>query len=76
MKYPIVLCFLFIFNFAYADELDENNGASEFYHQKLHGAEEAYLVQYEQVTYMAGKEGSKDKIEMSVSTYQLKDKDT
>jgi len=60
---------LLIVKLAFASELDENNGPSEYYHQKLHIAEEAYLVRYERITYTPsvsnGMYHSKDKVEIS-----------
>ncbi|MBQ4838486.1 hypothetical protein [Pseudoalteromonas luteoviolacea] len=69
MKYLKGFFLLVIINLAYAGELDENNGPSEYYHQKLHAAEEAYLVRYERVNYTPsvsnGIYHSKDKLEIS-----------
>lgn len=68
MKYLKVLFLLLFIKLVFAGELNENNGASEYYHQKLHIAEGAYLVRYERVTHTPGCSNpgrSKDKIEIS-----------
>jgi len=69
MKYLIIFISLLIIKLAFAGDLDENNGPSEYYHQMLHGAEEAYLVRYEHIAYTPGGSNglykSKDAIEIS-----------
>jgi hypothetical protein len=69
MKYLKGFFLLLIVKFAFAGKLDENNGPSEYYHQKLHVAEEAYLVHYESIIYTPsarnGMYKSKDKLEIT-----------
>ena len=69
LNYQSVILLLLMVNVAFATELDESNGPSEYYHQKLHVSDEAYLVQYERIIYTQSASNglyfTKDKLEIS-----------
>ncbi|KAF7786214.1 hypothetical protein PRUB_a0702 [Pseudoalteromonas rubra] len=66
MKFLKGIILLLIPSLLFAGELDESNGPSEYYHQKLHAAEGAYLVRYEKITYKS-RLLKKDKLEISAT---------
>jgi len=63
----IILLLVLLPGFSLANELDENNGPSEYAHQMLHRAVEVYVVRYDDVVKSTWANGAGDRIDVSAT---------